>query len=225
MNFSIDELTFDEKGLIPAIVQNVNTGKVLMLAYMNKESLQKTIETNTTWFYSRSRQQLWNKGETSGNTQNVKRMSYDCDGDTLLVEVEPMGNACHTGAESCFFNDIDVENKEEPQADREIIDDLYRYIQDRRENPVEGSYTNYLFRKGLDKILKKVGEEATEVIIGAKNRDQKELINEFSDLVYHSIVLMVEQEISVEDIKRELTNRHKKQDYEPKREPKSERYE
>ncbi|SET05421.1 phosphoribosyl-ATP pyrophosphohydrolase / phosphoribosyl-AMP cyclohydrolase [Salinibacillus kushneri] len=226
MNFSIEELTFDEKGLIPAIVQNVNTGKVLMLAYMNKESLQKTIETNTTWFYSRSRQKLWNKGETSGNKQIVKRLSYDCDGDSILAEVEPMGNSCHTGAESCFFNEVDIAGTEtEDQGDREIVDYLYQYIQNRKENPVEGSYTHYLFRKGQDKILKKVGEETTEVIIGAKNRNQKELINEFSDLIYHSIVLMVEQGISIVDIKRELTNRHKEREYEPKREPKSELYE
>ncbi|MRG87247.1 bifunctional phosphoribosyl-AMP cyclohydrolase/phosphoribosyl-ATP diphosphatase HisIE [Salinibacillus xinjiangensis] len=218
MTFSIDEIKFDEKGLVPAVVQNQKSGKVLMLAYMNKESLQKTIETKTTWFYSRSRQELWNKGETSGNTQHVKKLSYDCDGDTLLVEVEPNGVACHTGAESCFFNEIELDGVEETsEVDQGIVDYLYRYIKNRKENPVEGSYTNYLFREGVDKILKKVGEETTEVIIGAKNRDKNELANEFSDLVYHSIVLMVEQGISVDDIKEVLTNRHKERNYEPKR--------
>ncbi|MBB6454148.1 phosphoribosyl-ATP pyrophosphohydrolase/phosphoribosyl-AMP cyclohydrolase [Salirhabdus euzebyi] len=205
MTFDVENIKFDEIGLVPAIVQNIETGKVLMLAYMNKESLEKTLETKTTWFYSRSRAQLWNKGETSGNFQVVKKLSYDCDGDTLLVEVVPKGNACHTGAESCFYNDVVNENE---GKQRDIIHYVFDYIQKRRENPVEGSYTNYLFSEGLDKILKKIGEESSEVIIGAKNRDKDELVNEFSDLVYHSLVLMVEQGINIDDIKEVLTKRH-----------------
>ncbi|WP_102029326.1 bifunctional phosphoribosyl-AMP cyclohydrolase/phosphoribosyl-ATP diphosphatase HisIE [Salirhabdus sp. Marseille-P4669] len=209
MTVQIDDIKFDQNGLVPAIVQDIQTGKVLMLAYMNKESLQKTLETKTTWFYSRSRQQLWNKGETSGNTQLVKKLSYDCDGDTLLVEVVQNGVACHTGEESCFFQNIEL-TEEEPIVNRDIISYLYKLIEHRRDHPVEGSYTNYLFHEGLDKILKKIGEESSEVIIGAKNRDKKELVNEFSDLIYHSLVLMIEQGISIQDIKQVLTERHQK---------------
>ncbi len=203
----IDDVKFDEKGLVPAIIQDFETGEVLMLAYMNKESLQKTIETKTTWFYSRSRQQLWNKGETSGNTQAVKKLRYDCDGDALLVEVIQTGNACHTGERSCFFKEMELEG-EDQQTDRNIIPKIYKLIEHRRENPVEGSYTNYLFREGLDKILKKIGEESSEVIIAAKNRDKTELANEFSDLVYHSLVLLIEQGLTIQDIKNVLTERH-----------------
>jgi phosphoribosyl-AMP cyclohydrolase / phosphoribosyl-ATP pyrophosphohydrolase len=208
VTFNVEDIKFDKNGLVPAVVQDGQSGKVLMLAYMNKESLQKTKETKTTWFYSRSREKLWNKGETSGNIQKVKKLSYDCDGDTILVEVEQKGNACHTGEESCFFNEVALDQNE-PTLERNIISNLYTFIEKRKNNPVEGSYTNYLFREGLDKILKKIGEESSEVIIGAKNRDKKELVNEFSDLVYHSLVLMVEQGISVDDIKQVLTERHK----------------
>ncbi|QZY57233.1 bifunctional phosphoribosyl-AMP cyclohydrolase/phosphoribosyl-ATP diphosphatase HisIE [Crassaminicella profunda] len=201
-------LQFDGHGLIPAIVQDINTKKVLMMAYMNEESFQKTLETKKTWFYSRSRQKLWNKGETSGNYQIVKKMSYDCDGDTLLIEVIPLGNACHTGAESCFFNKIVEENEDDEK--KQIVQKLYTLIKDRKESPKEGSYTNYLFEKGIDKILKKVGEEASEVIIGAKNDERDEIIYEVSDLIYHLLVLLVEKEIPLEDIKKELYSRYNK---------------
>ncbi|TCO79370.1 bifunctional phosphoribosyl-AMP cyclohydrolase/phosphoribosyl-ATP diphosphatase HisIE [Marinisporobacter balticus] len=203
------DLKFDEKGLIPAIVQDVNTKKVLMLAYMNEVSLEKTLETKKTWFYSRSRKKLWNKGETSGNYQIVKKISYDCDQDTLLIEVIPLGNACHTGSETCFFNKVfEEENKE--NSKNEIIKKLYNRIQKRKENPLEGSYTNYLFEKGIDKILKKVGEEASEVIIGAKNDNKDEMIYEVSDLIYHLLVLLIEKKITMDEIKEELWNRYNK---------------
>lgn len=201
----INNIKFDDKGLVPAIVQDVNSGEVLMLAYMNEESLKKTIETKMTWFFSRSRNELWNKGATSGHTQEVVSMSYDCDGDTILVKVVQKGNACHTGEYSCFYNSI-IESEEEPYK---IVNKLYSLIEDRKENPVEGSYTNYLFTEGIDKILKKVGEESAEVIIGAKNSSKEEVIYEASDLVYHMTVLLVEMGISIEEIKKELAKRHK----------------
>ncbi|MCP8616117.1 bifunctional phosphoribosyl-AMP cyclohydrolase/phosphoribosyl-ATP diphosphatase HisIE [Salirhabdus salicampi] len=208
MGFNIEEITFNEQGLVPAIVQDIRNGKVLMLAYMNEESIGKTIETKTTWFYSRSRQQLWNKGATSGNKQLVQKMSYDCDGDSILIEVVPLGNACHTGEESCFFNNIEVGTS--TPFNRNVIPEVYDQIKERQAHPNEDSYTSYLFREGLDKILKKVGEEASEVIIGAKNRDKEELTAELSDLVYHSLVLMVEQGISIDDVKEELVKRQGK---------------
>lgn len=209
MEFNIDNIKFDEKGLVPAIVQDVNSGKVLMLAYMNKESLNKTIETKTTWFYSRSREKLWNKGETSGHVQKVKRLTFDCDGDTLLVEVEQVGVACHTGQMSCFHNEILIDDQFESD-DKNITEDLYEFLKERKANPVEGSYTSYLFSEGLDKILKKVGEETTEVIIGAKNNDRNEFISELADLAYHSIVLMIEQNISIDNVRKELSKRMNK---------------
>lgn len=199
-------IRFDEKGLVPAIVQDIKTGKVLMLAYMNQESLDLTLKTKKTWFYSRSREKLWNKGETSGNFQNIKRISYDCDGDTILLEVEPLGPACHTGEESCFFNNV---LDEEPGFDKNMLGKLYKRIVDRRENPVEGSYTKYLFEKGIDKILKKVGEETSEVIIAAKNNSKDEMTYEISDLVYHILVLMVDRGLTIDDIKKELNKRYK----------------
>lgn len=202
----MENIKFDEKGLVPAIVQNIKTGKVLMLAYMNQESLDLTLKTKKTWFYSRSREKLWNKGETSGNFQNIKRISYDCDGDTILLEVEPLGPACHTGEESCFFNNV---LDEEPDLDKNMLGKLYKRIVDRRENPVEGSYTNYLFEKGIDKILKKVGEETSEVIIAAKNNSKDEMTYEISDLVYHMLVLMVDRGLTINDIKKELNKRYK----------------
>ena len=212
MDEILEEIKFDEKGLAPAIVQDYNSGEVLMLAYMNRESFKKTIDTGQTWFYSRSRQELWNKGATSGNVQNVKDMYYDCDADSILVKVEPKGPACHTGENSCFFNKIVKSGESEGGfTDKEdILRDLYALIQDRKENPVEGSYTNYLLEKGIDKILKKVGEEAAEVIIGAKNLDRDEIRYEVSDLVYHVLVLLVETGVSIDDIKGELAKRHKK---------------
>ncbi|MBO5514769.1 MAG: bifunctional phosphoribosyl-AMP cyclohydrolase/phosphoribosyl-ATP diphosphatase HisIE, partial [Schwartzia sp.] len=181
----ISMVKFDEKGLVPAIVQEEN-GQVLMLAYMNEESLKKTLETGYTWFYSRSREKLWNKGETSGNVQKVKEISYDCDGDTLLVRVHQTGVACHTGTYSCFSGRRLGENEksvavvqEEPQVSlANVLNDLYEVIRDRQLNPVEGSYTNYLFQHGQDKILKKVGEEAAETIIASKNMDRKEIAYE-----------------------------------------------
>lgn len=200
---NIESVTYDENGLIPAIVQDARTGKVLMLAYMNEEALEKTIETKETWFYSRSRQELWHKGATSGNRQTVKRLSIDCDQDAILIEAEPLGPACHTGEESCFFETV----YEEEEPNREVVHEVIASIQNRRENPVEGSYTSYLFREGIDKVLKKVGEESSEVIIGAKNEDKEELTSELSDLVYHSLVLMEIAGVSVTDVKKELVKR------------------
>lgn len=211
----ISMVKFDEKGLVPAIVQEEN-GQVLMLAYMNEESLQKTIETGYTWFFSRSRQKLWQKGETSGNVQQVKEISYDCDGDTLLVRVHQTGVACHTGSYTCFSGRRLGENTKsvaviqpEPQNGiAEILNDLYKVIQDRRVNPVEGSYTNYLFDKGHDKILKKVGEEAVETVIASKNMDRHEVIYEMGDLWYHCLVLLAFHNIPPDEIFRELFERH-----------------
>ncbi|MFC5590605.1 bifunctional phosphoribosyl-AMP cyclohydrolase/phosphoribosyl-ATP diphosphatase HisIE [Sporosarcina soli] len=208
MTLIIDNLAFDEKGLIPAIVQDDRTGKVLMLAYMNKEALQKTIDTKETWFFSRSRQELWNKGATSGNRQTVKRLLFDCDQDALLVQVVPQGPACHTGEETCFYETA----LEEETSNREVVQEVVAEIKDRRNNPVEGSYTTYLFREGLDKILKKVGEETTEVVIGAKNRDKAEVTSELADLTYHSLVLMEELGVTVEDVKNVLRKRRPKKE-------------
>lgn len=205
MTLEMENICFDEKGLVPAIVQDFYSGKVLMLAYMNLESLQKTIESKTTWFYSRSRQKLWNKGETSGNVQYVKKLSYDCDGDSLLVEVEQQGVACHTGNDSCFHNLVLEAGTD--AYDRNVLRGLYDLILTRKQNPVEGSYTTYLFDKGIDKILKKMGEETSEVIIGAKNPGKEELIYELSDLVYHSLVLMIEKGVTPDELLNELTKR------------------
>lgn len=202
------KIKFDDQGLIPAIIQDIRTKKVLMLAYMNMESLKKTLETRRTWFFSRSRNALWNKGETSGNYQNVQNVRLDCDGDTLLIEVVPMGNSCHTGKETCF-NEIlliDEKYRREPLS---IGDDLYMEIKSRKDNPKEGSYTNYLFEKGLDKILKKIGEEASEIIIASKNQIKEDLIYEIADFIYHLLVLMVEKKITIYDIKEELMSRKK----------------
>lgn len=205
---NINNVSFDQQGLIPAIVQDDVTGKVLMLAYMNKEALEKTIETKETWFFSRSREELWHKGATSGNRQLVKRLSIDCDNDTILVQVEPMGPACHTNAESCFFTTL----HEGETAKRNVVHEVIAEIKDRRKNPVEGSYTSYLFREGIDKVLKKVGEESSEVIIGAKNEDKQELTSELSDLIYHSLVLMEIADVSLSDVKKELLKRRSKRD-------------
>ncbi len=206
---AMKNLIWNEQGLIPVVVQEYNSKKVLMLAYMNQESLQKTIDTGETWFYSRSRSALWHKGETSGNFQEVKRISYDCDGDALLIEVVQQGVACHTGNYSCFFNEIQ-DNVKEDDLEPEIIPMMVDIIKDRRQNPREGSYTKYLFDKGIDKILKKIGEEAAEVIIAAKNPDKGELVYELSDLVYHALVLMEQRGVSVDEIKMELTGRYNK---------------
>ncbi len=204
----LKNLKFDDKDLIPAIVQDVTSKEVLMMAYMNEESLKRTLETGQTWFWSRSRQELWNKGATSGHIQEVKSINYDCDGDTLLIEVDQIGVACHTGAKSCFFNDL-YKADEDTGVGSNIIEKLYEIIADRKENPKENSYTNYLFDKGIDKILKKVGEESAEVIIAAKNPDKEELIYEASDLVYHLLVLLKEKDIAPEEIFKELSKRFK----------------
>ena len=198
------ELKFDEKGLIPAIVQDHYTKEVLTLAYMNAESLALTIAEQRTVFWSRSRQELWRKGETSGNVQKVVSVTADCDGDALVVEVIKSGPACHTGAESCFFNPVYVSD----EVKQFSWEGLYRLIQGRRTQPKEGSYTTYLFEKGRDKILKKVGEECTEVLIGGAKNDREETIYEIADLAYHVLVLMVEMGITLEDITAEEAKRH-----------------
>jgi phosphoribosyl-ATP pyrophosphohydrolase/phosphoribosyl-AMP cyclohydrolase len=190
--------------MIPAIVQDYQTKEVLMMAYVNEEAYDKMLETNETYFYSRSRNELWHKGETSGHFQYIKGMYLDCDSDTLLIYVKQIGNACHTGAYSCFFNEIvPFESTEN------IFHSLYDTIEDRKIHPVEKSYTNYLLEQGVDKICKKVGEEATETVIAAKNNDKDELIGEISDLFYHVFVLMNNQNVTVEDIEEKLASRHK----------------
>ena len=198
------ELKFDEKGLIPAIVQDHYTKEVLTLAYMNKESLAITIDERRTCFWSRSRQELWRKGDTSGNVQHVVSITADCDGDALVVEVVKDGPACHTGAESCFFNEIYLSE----ELKQFSYEGLYHLIEGRKTDPKEGSYTTYLFDKGLDKILKKVGEESTEVIIAGKAEDKAETIYEIGDLAYHVMVLMLELGITLEDVRKELASRH-----------------
>ncbi|MCX5779371.1 MAG: bifunctional phosphoribosyl-AMP cyclohydrolase/phosphoribosyl-ATP diphosphatase HisIE [Firmicutes bacterium] len=213
----INSIKFDERGLVPAIIQDNHSGQVLMMAYMNAESLEKTLSTGKTWFYSRSRQALWMKGETSGHIQAVKEVFYDCDADTLLIKVEQTGVACHTGHYSCFYRNMDGEETTPPLVDPEriyssaagpgILYELYDVILDRHAQRPEGSYTTYLFDQGLDKILKKVGEESAEVIIAAKNRKASELVYESSDLFYHLLVLLVEQGVALEDIFQELKSR------------------
>ena len=200
----VKELKFDEKGLIPAIVVDAITKKVLTLAYMNEESLKVTMEKKLTCFWSRSRNELWLKGETSGNYQHVVDITADCDKDALIVMVVPDGPACHTGEYSCFYNQV-FENDDLHEFS---LDGLMKLIEGRKTEKKEGSYTTYLFEKGLDKILKKVGEECTEVIIAAKADDKKETIYEIADLCYHTLVLMIQMGISLEDIHRELASRH-----------------
>ena len=200
----IDKLKFDKDGLIPAIVQDYKTKQVLTLAYMNRESLEISMKEKRTCFYSRSRQTLWRKGETSGNYQNIVSITADCDYDALVIEVDKEGPACHTGNESCFFNEV----YDNPDIKNFSYEQLYELIKGRKTDKKEGSYTTYLFEKGLDKILKKVGEESTEVIVGAKNGSKKETVYEISDLAYHVMVLMVEMSISLNDIFDELASRH-----------------
>ena len=201
---NIDKLKFDEKGLIPAIVVDADTKKVLTLAYMNRESLEISMEKGLTCFYSRSRQELWLKGETSGNYQHIVSITADCDYDALTVVVKKDGPACHTGADSCF-NDTVYESDEYHEFS---LDSLMELIKGRKTDKKEGSYTTYLFEKGIDKILKKVGEECTEVIIAGKADDKKETIYEIADLTYHVMVMMIEMGISLEDIHNELASRH-----------------
>lgn len=213
MSRDFDLAKFDERGLLPAIVQDARTREVLTLAYMNAVSLQRTLETNETWFWSRSRSELWHKGATSGHTQRVIQLGLDCDGDTLLVLVQPAGPACHTGARSCFHRDVErmemEQSPEQPTNLGSVLDALYSLIESRQRERPEGSYTTYLFDQGLDKILKKVGEESSEMIIAAKNPDQEALVAEVSDLLYHLLVLLVDRRVSLVDISNKLSSRNK----------------
>jgi len=215
-------------GLVPAIVQDVDTREVLMMAYMNRESLKLSLESGETWFWSRSRQELWHKGATSGNVQTITSLKYDCDGDTLLVEVKPNGPACHTGAVTCFHNEIiGLPEKSANEASDEagaasasassssdsrfeVLAELESVIAERERERPEGAYTTYLFDKGVDKILKKIGEEASETIIAAKNKDNDELRLEVSDLMYHLLVLLQERKLPLDDIMSELSRRHER---------------
>ncbi|KKB38663.1 bifunctional phosphoribosyl-AMP cyclohydrolase/phosphoribosyl-ATP diphosphatase HisIE [Bacillus thermotolerans] len=206
MSVTVDDIQFDDKGLVPAIVQDAATYEVLTLAYMNKDSLNRTIESGETWFFSRSRQELWHKGETSGNTQKVVNIKYDCDKDALVVLVKPNGPACHEGTTSCFENSLYGEQAE--TLPYTILHKLEEVIADREQQRPEGAYTTYLFEKGVDKILKKVGEEAAEVIIAAKNRDKDELQWEAADLLYHLLVLLREQKVPLADVLSVLAKRH-----------------
>ena len=200
-----DKIKFDENGLVPVVVQDIGTNAVLMMAYMNKASIEKTLETKNMTYFSRSRKKLWEKGETSGHYQTLHELKIDCDGDTLLALVSQKGVACHTGNYSCFFESIF--GKTDYAAGYAIIDDLFSVIKDRKENPKEGSYTNYLFDKGLDKILKKVGEETAEVIIAAKNKAPDEIRYESADLIYHLLVMLCERGLVPADVFAELKKR------------------
>lgn len=202
-----NELIFNDAGLIPAIVQDAQSKEVLTLAYMNQESYEKTLETGETWFFSRSRNELWHKGATSGHTQRVTSIRYDCDQDALLVLVTPSGPACHTGSYCCFSED-GVKQQRGEQDRFAILNELEQVIAKRQMEMPEGAYTTYLFEKGVDKILKKVGEEASEVIIAAKNRDQEELKWETADLLYHLLVLLREQQLPLDDVLKVLKKRH-----------------
>ena len=200
----IEKLKFDEKGLIPAVVVDATSKKVLTVAYMNRESLKISMEKKLTCFYSRSRNELWLKGETSGNYQHIVSITADCDLDSLVVVVDKDGPACHTGADSCFFNHVYVNDERNDFS----LEGLYDLLLDRKEKLPEGSYTTYLFQKGRDKILKKVGEESTEVIVAGKGDDKKETVYEIADLAYHVLVLMADMGITVEDVRKELASRH-----------------
>lgn len=213
MQVDFTKIKFDEKGLVPAVIQDATTGKVLMLAYMNSVSLQRTVETGYTWFWSRSRQELWNKGATSGNVQKVVDIKYDCDGDSLLLQVKQTGSACHTGEYSCFHNILWRENNlpaVNGQITSAILNELYDVIQQKRIHGGEKSYTKYLFTSGQDKILKKVGEEAAETIIASKNNNG-EVVYEMSDLWYHCLVLLAYHNISPSELLAELGSRRKKE--------------
>ena len=199
----LKDIRFDQHGLVPAVVQDARTREVLTLAYMNAESLARTLETGETWFWSRSRNELWHKGATSGNTQQVVSLTADCDNDAIVVLVEPAGPACHTGARSCFA----LESPEDRSGG--LLHELYELIKSRQEERPEGSYTTYLFDKGLDKILKKVGEESAETIIAAKNDDPKQLVAETADLLYHLLVMLVARGIKLDDVRDELAQRRK----------------
>jgi phosphoribosyl-ATP pyrophosphohydrolase/phosphoribosyl-AMP cyclohydrolase len=217
----IDNLSikFNEQGLIPAIIQDASSNEVLMMAYMNHQSLDMTLKTGITHFWSRTRQQIWQKGETSGNIQQVQELYIDCDRDTLLIKVNQIRGACHTGHKSCFYKKIEpnsgdiyefgdkVFDPEKVYSNESILQEVYNVILDRRNNPKEGSYTNYLFNKGIDKILKKIGEESAEVIIAAKNRSQDQVVYEMADLLYHQMVTLVEQGITLDRVFDELKSR------------------
>ena len=203
----MSKIKFDEKGLVPAIAQDAKTGRVLMLAYMNAESLQMTLDSGYATYFSRSRQQLWRKGETSGHTQRVLEMRYDCDGDALLLTVEQEGPACHTGETSCFHNPILTADADDLPPAADVVQQVYDVICDRKEHPREGSYTNYLLDKGVEKICKKVGEEASETIIAAMKRSKPEVCYEAADLVYHLLVLLFEQGVTPDDLWAELARR------------------
>ena len=203
----MSKIKFDEKGLVPAIAQDVKTGQVLMLAYMNAESLQMTLDSGYATYFSRSRQQLWRKGETSGHTQRVLEMRYDCDGDALLLTVEQEGPACHTGEISCFHNPILTADVDDLPPTADVVQQVYDVICDRKEHPREGSYTNYQLDKGVEKICKKVGEEASETIIAAMKRSKPEVCYEAADLVYHLLVLLFEQGVTPDDLWAELARR------------------
>jgi len=212
MKVPIEQIKFDERGLVPVVVQDANTRQVLTLAYMNAESLKRTLETKETWFFSRSRASLWHKGETSGHTQRVMDILVDCDNDALTVLVSPNGPACHTGAQSCFHSQLQEPDRPQENADGmpdlgAVLSELYALIESRKSDRPEGSYTAYLFDQGLDKILKKVGEESSETIIAAKNKDASLLAGEVSDLLYHLLVLMVERGVTLEQVREELTRR------------------
>jgi phosphoribosyl-ATP pyrophosphohydrolase/phosphoribosyl-AMP cyclohydrolase len=210
MKIAIEDLRFDEQGLIPVVVQDADTRQVLTLAYMNAESLNRTLETRETWFWSRSRSSLWHKGETSGNTQRVVDVLVDCDSDAITVLVAPQGPACHTGSQTCFHNDLgfesSIETREQPNLG-ETLKEIYGVVESRKREKPADSYTTYLFDQGLDKILKKVGEESAETIIAAKNEDRNALVKESSDLLYHLIVLFVERGISLGEVSAELRER------------------
>ncbi|MCT1402369.1 bifunctional phosphoribosyl-AMP cyclohydrolase/phosphoribosyl-ATP diphosphatase HisIE [Paenibacillus sp. p3-SID867] len=214
-----EHIRWDASGLVPAIVQDAQSKQVLMMAYMNRESLRLTLESGETWFWSRSREELWHKGATSGNVQTVVAMTYDCDGDTLLLQVNPKGPACHTGQTTCFFNEITVQgqksglvnNRAAAESGRfAVLAELEEVIAQREVERPEGAYTTYLFDKGVDKILKKVGEEASETIIAAKNKDNAELKLEISDLIYHLLVLLQERKLPLDEIMDELSRRHER---------------
>ncbi|MEJ9217073.1 bifunctional phosphoribosyl-AMP cyclohydrolase/phosphoribosyl-ATP diphosphatase HisIE [Paenibacillus glucanolyticus] len=215
-----EHIRWDGAGLVPTIVQDAQSKEVLMMAYMNRESLRLTLESGETWFWSRSREELWHKGATSGNVQTVVSMTYDCDGDTLLMKVNPNGPACHTGQTTCFHNEITVPDQQSEPANQgtaaesgerfAVLAELEEVIAQREIERPEGAYTTYLFDKGVDKILKKVGEEASETIIAAKNKDNAELKLEISDLIYHLLVLLQERKLPLDEIMDELSRRHER---------------
>lgn len=203
-------------GLIPAVIQDYKTKEVLMLAYMNKESLKKSLSTGTTWFWSRTKKRLWNKGQVSGNIQKIKEIKYDCDGDALLIGVEQIGNACHTGMRSCFYrtlenidSNLDFKKYFKENSKQNILDELYGVIESRIKNKVSDSYTYSLHKKGLDEIIKKFGEESMEVILSSKHQEKQDMVSEIADLVYHLLVLMVEKKITLNELFDELKNRRK----------------